>query len=319
MAANTSAELTIQLERQRRRRWLLPKYRSMYLMLLPGFAFLVVFSYVPMAGISLAFFDYQFNRAIWEMPFVGFKHFDILFTNPEFWQVLRNTIMISFGRLIIEFPMPVILALLLNEVRHSGVKRTYQTIYTFPHFLSWVIVVGIMNGMFLNDGVINQLLSSIGRPRIPFFVDTNWFLALIFGSSLWKSVGWGAIIYLAAIAGINPELYDSAAVDGANRWQSVWHVTWPGMRGTVVVLAILSIGQLLNAGGGAFDQIFNMYNPAVYRVADIIDTYIYRQSFQRGVNFGYSTAVGLFKAVVAFFLVLAVNRAAKAVGEEGLF
>ncbi|TVQ21259.1 MAG: sugar ABC transporter permease, partial [Spirochaetaceae bacterium] len=270
--------------------------------------------------ISLAFFEYQFNRALWDMPFVGLGHFDILFTNPEFWRALRNTIFISVGRLIIEFPAPVIIALLLNEVRHSGLKRIYQTVYTFPHFLSWIVVVGIMNGMFLSDGVVNQFLAAVGASRIPFFTNDNWFLALIFGSSLWKSVGWGAIIYLAAIAGINPELYDSAAVDGANRWQSIWNVTWPGMRSTVVVLLILTVGQLLNAGGGAaFDQIFNMYNPAVYSVADIIDTYIYRQSFQRGVNFGYSTAVGLFKALVAFFLVLVVNRAAKMVGEEGLF
>lgn len=304
----------------RRPRWLLPKYRALYLLLLPGFVFLAVFSYAPMAGISLAFFNFQFGKPVWKMPFVGFRNFVFLFSNPQFWQVFRNTLLISVGRLVIEFPMPVVLALLLNEIRRSGLKRVYQTVYTFPHFLSWVIVVGILKGMMMNDGVVNQIIVAAGGERVPFFTDGRIFLGLIFGSSIWKEVGWGAIIYLAAISGINPELYDSAAVDGANRWNSVWHITWPGIRGTVVVLLILQVGQLLNAGNNAgFDQIFNMYNPAVYPVADIIDTYIYRLSFLQGTNFGYTTAVGLFKSVIAFILVVVVNRAAKLVGEEGLF
>jgi putative aldouronate transport system permease protein len=272
-----------------------------------------------MLGISIAFVDFQFNRPIWEMPFVGLKHFRLLLGSPQFWQVFRNTILISLGRLVIEFPVPIILALLLNEVRRSKVRRAFQTVFTFPHFLSWVIVAGIVNGMLLSDGVVNQLIAVLGGQPIPFFLEDRWFLALIFGSNIWKEAGWSAIIYLAAIAGINPELYASAAVDGANRWQSMWAITWPAMRGTVVVLFILSIGQVLNAGGGAFDQIFNLYNPAVYDVADIIDTYIYRVSFQQGANFGYTTAVGLFKSVIAFVLVVIVNRTARLIGEEGLF
>ncbi len=287
---------------------------------MPGFLFLVLFHYAPVGGISLAFFRFQFGKPIWQMPFVGFQNFSYLFANPQFWQVFRNTMFISLGRLAIEFPMPVILALLLNEIQRPGLKRAYQTIYTFPHFISWVIVVGILKGMFLADGVVNQIIVSLGGRQLPFFTQSALFLGMIFGSSIWKEVGWGAIIYLAAITSINPELYDAAAVDGANRWQAVWRITWPGIRGTVVVLLILQVGQLLNAGNsGGFDQIYNMYNPAVYSAADIIDTYIYRLSFQQGTNFSYTTAVGLFKAVLAFVLVVTVNRVANLVGEEGIF
>jgi len=229
---------------------------------------------------------------------------------------LRNTLGISFGRLLIEFPAPIILALLLNEVRRNTTKRFFQTVYTFPYFISWIVVIGLMHGLFLTDGVVNQLLSQLGKSKIQFFTDPLYFLGLLFSSSIWKGIGWGAIIYLAALAGIDPELYAAAAVDGANRWHRLRFITWPGIRGTAVVLLILSVGGILNAG---FDQILNMYNPTVYSVADIIDTYIYRLSFHRGVNYAFTTAVGLFKSVVGFALVLTVNKAAKMLGEEGIF
>ena len=294
----------------------LRRYKYFYILMIPALTLYLIFNYAPMAGISLAFFDYQFNKKIWEMPFVGFKHFDNLFGNPEFWKVLKNTLVISFGRLIIEFPMPIVVAVLLNEIRKSSLKRFFQTVYTFPHFLSWVLVVGILNGMLLNDGVINQALATMGQEKISFFTESNYFLGMIFFTNIWKEVGWGAIIYLATLAGIDPELYSAAAVDGANRWHRLRYITWPGIKSTAVIMLILNCGGILNAG---FDQILNMYNPAVYNVADIIDTYIYRQAFHQGVNFSYNTAVGLFKSVISFTLVLSVNKIAKLLGEEGLF
>lgn len=292
------------------------RYKYMYMFLIPAAAFYLTFSYIPMAGITLAFKEFQFNKSWFEMPWVGLRYFNQLFSNVEFWRAFKNTLIISFGRLALEFPIPIILALLLNEVRGNKTKRFFQTVYTFPHFLSWILVIGILNGIFSNDGLINQALIVSHHETIQFLTSPKPFLAIIFGSSIWKGAGWGSIIYLAALAGIDPELYAAAAVDGANRWHCLKHITWPGLKSTVVILLILQCGGILNGG---FDQILNMYNPAVYQVADIIDTYIYRQAFTVGMNFSYNTAVGLFKSVIGFGLVLTVNKLAERLGEEGLF
>lgn len=292
------------------------RYKYFYVLVTPAIIFYLIFSYLPMAGVTLAFKEFQFNKTWFQMPWVGLKYFNMIFSNTGFLTAFRNTILISFGRLIIEFPMPIILALLLNEVRKSSLKRFFQTVYTFPHFLSWILVVGILNGLLLNDGIINQILAAGGHDKISFFTEPRYFLPLIFGSSIWKEIGWGSIIYLATLAGIDPELYYAAAVDGANRWHCRRYITWPGIKSTVVIMLILACGGILNAG---FDQILNMYNPAVYDVADIIDTYIYRQAFAMGTNFSYNTAVGLFKSVICFALILTVNKAAKRLGEEGIF
>ena len=298
-------------------------HKYFYLMLLPAIMFYALFSYLPMTGIALAFKEFQFGGfrkvwdifAIWSFPNVGFENFRLVFTNNRFLEVIRNTLFISFGRLLFEFPAPIILALILNEVRRSGLQRVFQTIFTFPHFLSWVIVVSVLNGIFRGDGVINKLVISFGGTAHNYLTDRNIFRPLLFITSIWKEAGWGTIIYMATIAGIDTELYAAAVVDGANRWHQMRYITWPGIKTTVVLMLILACGGILNAG---FDQIINMYNTMVMPVADIIDTYIYRTTFTQGTNYSLSTAIGLFKSVIGFALLLTVNKIAKLFGEEGL-
>ena len=306
------------------------QFRYFYIMLLPMVLFYLIFSYAPIFGIVLSFKHYRFNTPsaignvpifsyvgqILNMKWVGLKWFKILWSKPDFWRAFTNTILISFYRLLVGFPAPVILALLMNEVRKSGVKRIFQTVYTFPHFLSWVLVVGVLNGIFKSYGVINQVITAIGGERISFLSEPSFFRPLVVLTAVWKDIGWGSIIYLAAMAGIDPQLYEAATIDGAGRWRCLAHITWPGIKSTAVILLILQCGQILNAG---FNQIFNMYNPAVYSVGDIIDTYIYRMTFQNPQNFGFMTAVGVFKSVVNFCLLMAANWGARMLGQQGLF
>lgn len=298
-------------------------HKYFYIMLIPSLFFYALFSYLPITGVVLAFKEFQFGGfkkiwdifSIWSFPNVGLYNFELIFTNKKFQEVLYNTVIISFGRLIIEFPMPIILALILNEIRSSKLRRTFQTVFTFPHFLSWVIIVTVLNGILRGDGLINKLVVSMGGSPTNYLTDSNIFVPLLFVTSIWKEAGWGTIIYLATMANISPELYDSAAVDGANRWQRMRFITWPGIKSTVVLLLILASGGILNAG---FDQIFNMYNAMVMSVSDIIDTYIYRTTFTQGTDYSLSTAIGLFKSVIGFGLLLIVNKIAKWFGEEGL-
>lgn len=299
------------------------EYKYFYLMLVPGIIFYIMFSYLPMTGIVLAFKKFQFGKfqtvadifKIWTFPNVGWKNFQLIFKNRKFIEVLYNTIFISFGRLVFEFPAPIILALILNEVKGKYLKRLFQTIFTFPHFLSWVIVVSVLNGILRGDGVINKLVVAMGGTATNYLTNKALFVPILFITSIWKEAGWGTIIYMAAMAGVNPELYEAASVDGANRWHRIRYITWPGIRPTVVVMLILACGGILNAG---FDQIFNMYNSVVMPVADIIDTYIYRTTFTQGTNYSLNTAIGLFKSLIGFILLIIVNKIAKVLGEEGL-
>lgn len=298
-------------------------HKYFYIMLIPAVVFYLLFSYLPITGVVLAFKEFQFGgfRKIWDIfkiwtfPNVGLYNFQLIFTSRKFQEVLYNTVIISFGRLLIEFPVPIILALILNEIRSSKLRRTFQTVFTFPHFLSWVIIVTVLNGILRGDGLINKLVVSLGGSPANYLTNSSIFVPLLFITSIWKEAGWGTIIYLATMAGINPELYDSAAVDGANRWQRMRFITWPGIKTTVILLLILASGGILNAG---FDQIFNMYNAMVMSVSDIIDTYIYRTTFSQGTDYSFSTAIGLFKSVIGFALLLTVNKIAKWAGEEGL-
>jgi putative aldouronate transport system permease protein len=291
----------------------------MYILVLPLLVYYALFEYVPMYGLMLAFKEFNFAKGIWGSPWVGFANFEEIFRLNDFWIAFRNTIIIALGRLVFEFPVPIVVALLLNEVRRTGLKKMYQVVYTFPHFLSWVIVSGIMVNFLGTFGVLNQLLELVGLPKTNLLVDPETFRGLLYGSSLWKDMGWGTIIYLATIAGINPSLYEAAEMDGANRFQQMLHITWPSLRGTVVILFILQIGHTMSSGGGGFDQIFNLYNPAVYEKADILDTYVYRRTFSVGDSYGTSTAVGLFKSVINFVLLVGANRLAKRLGQEGLY
>ncbi|MDR0495651.1 MAG: ABC transporter permease subunit [Treponema sp.] len=298
-------------------------YRFVYLIFLPVAAFYIIFCYMPIfntqtGGILMAFKHYRLNRNFFQMNWVGFQWFRQLWALPDFWMVMRNTLLISFGRLLFVFPMGIILAVMLNEVKSGAYKRVSQTIFTFPYFLSWVLVISIIKDLLLSNGLFNQLIRSWGGESVPFLssrsIPLN--LTLLFVTDIWKNAGWGAIIYLASMSGIDPSLYEAAEVDGANRWQRICHVTWPGILPTVVIMLILSCGNILNAG---FDQIFNIRNSMNRNVIEILDTYIYHVGFGGAYNQSFSTAVGLFKAVINFALLLTANRIAYLTGQGGLF
>lgn len=304
-------------------------HRVFYWMLLPALIYILVFAYAPMGGVVMAFKQFRFNtQSAWgdlpilrlfgqiaNMEWVGLKWFQSLWSKSDFWNALGNTLLISFGRLVFEFPMPVLLALLLNEMRHLKLKRVYQTVYTFSHFLSWVLIVSLMRLLLQSDGTVNILIRSLGGRPVGFLTNPDIFRPMLYLSSIWKSIGWGSIIYLATISGIDPTLYEAATIDGASRWQCCLHITWPSIRPTVVIMLILQCGSILNAG---FDQVFNLMNALTLAKGDIIDTYIYRYAFQKGQNLSLPVAAGLFKSVGNFALLLSANFLAKLAGEEGL-
>jgi len=290
--------------------------RYLYLLLMPGLIYYAIFCYLPMAGLMLAFKKYNASLGILGSQWIGFANYTRLFRSPDFVHALINTIIISAGRLVIEFPFPIILAILLSEMRILKLKRIYQTVLTFPYFLSWVIVGSILTTFFSSSGPMNFLLSLVGLPKTNILASGSNFRWFIFGTSIWKNAGWSCIIYLAAIAGINPELYEAAIVDGASRLHRIWHITLPGLKTTITILFILAVGNIMNAG---FDQIFNIFNPAVYPVADILDTYVYRITFMAAPDYGFSTAVGLLKSVINFALLFLADRVSKYVSGSGLF
>ena len=284
-------------------------------MILPAIAFYAIFCYVPMYGVLMAFQKYYPKLGIFGSKWVGFDNFKVIFQDPYFWTVLLNTIKIGTIKIVLAFLGAVTTALLLNELRLRRVKKVIQIIVTFPHFLSWVIIAGFVSSLFTTSGSINDLIYVLGGKRILFMADGKFFLGLIFGADIWKEAGWGSIVYLATMAGIPQDQYEAADIDGATRLQKIWHITLPGIKAVAILLLIMSVGGVLSAG---FDQIFNLYNPTVYKYADILDTYIYRETFQSYRNPGIGTAVGLFKSVVSFILVITTDRIAKACGERGI-
>jgi putative aldouronate transport system permease protein len=293
--------------------------RITYLLLLPALTFTAIFAYWPLYGIILAFKDYRFKTGIFGSPWMdhfGFGWYRIMFRDPEFLHVLQNTVQISFAKLIIGTLSCIIFALLLNEVRNSTYKRTVQSVMYLPYFLSWVIMASIIYNLFTSSGgVLNRLLMLLnGGNKIQIIGNPDYFRPLVYISMVWKEVGFGAIIYLAAIAGVSVELYEAAIIDGANRLQRIWFITLPAIKSTIILLLILNVGGIMSAG---FDQIFNLYSPMVYKVGDVIDTFIYRHGVSNS-QFSYSTAVGLFKNVVNLALLFVVNFVAKKAGEEGI-
>jgi len=258
-----------------------------------------------MYGILLAFKDYNVRLGIMGSPWVGFKHFKEMFSDSYFRYVLFNTIKISFGRILFTFPFPVIIALCFNELRQRHLKKTLQTIYTFPHFLSWVVVAGVVINFLDYVGPVNALLSALGLERRVFLGDNKLIVPILYATDIWKEAGWNSIIYLAAITGISKDLYEAADLDGASKLSKIWHITLPCIRSTILVMLTLKVGQILNGG---FDQVFNLSNTVVQKTLDILDTYIYRITFQQAADFSYSTAVGLFKSVVGFLMVMSVNK-----------
>lgn len=283
----------------------------LYLMISPGIIFYIVFKYVPLFGSIIAFQDYQIFKGILNSPWVGLENFRFLFTYQDFYHVLRNTAVIAFYQLVFGFPAPIILALLFNEVRLLIAKKLYQSLFYLPHFLSWVVVGGLVFELLASQGIVNAIRGIFDLEPILFMQEEKYFRTIVVISGIWKEVGWGTIIYLAAIAGINPNLYEAAVVDGASRWKQTIHITIPMLFPTILVLFLLNIGNFLELG---FDQIFNLLTPMTYSVGDIIETYVYRAGVLQG-QFSVTTAIGIFQSVIGFILLWIFNRLAKKTGQ----
>ncbi|MCL2059567.1 MAG: ABC transporter permease subunit [Oscillospiraceae bacterium] len=290
--------------------------RFIYLLLLPGMTFIFIFSYGPMYGLQLAFKQYNAGLGILGSNWIGLTNFQNLIARPDFFKAFTNTIIISLSRLVIEFPFPILLSLMLNELRLRKLKRVLQTVFTFPHFLSWVVVSSILLSFMDSSGPLNSIIHMLTGQKVAFLGDTSIFRPILYSTSIWKGAGWSSIIYLAAIAGINPELYEAAVIDGANRLQRIWHITLPCILPTITVLFILAVGGIMDGG---FDQIFNMQNPVVRPVAETIDIYVYRITFESPPNYGFSTAVGMFKSVINFIMLILANRVVRTISGSGLF
>ena len=290
------------------------EYRYLYLMLLPAIAAMLFFHYVPMYGIQIAFKDFKPRQGIWGSDWVGLKYFMRMFREYTFLSVLRNTLLISFLKLAICFPAGVVFALLLNEIGNLRLKKAAQTISYLPHFISWVVLGGIVKTLFSLNGPVNALVALFGGEKTMYLTKSGYFIPILILTEIWKTMGWGSIVYLAAIAGVPAELYESAQMDGASRLQRMRHITFPSILPVVVTLFILRVGNIMNAG---FDQIFNLYSPIVYDVADIIDTYSYRVGLLDN-DFSYSTAIGLFKNVIGVALMLSVNQLSRRINRSGV-
>lgn len=292
------------------------QFRWMYLFLIPAIVWYVIFAYGPIYGLQIAFKDYKIMKGIAGSPWVGFKHFEKMFTDPAFWNATKNTFIISGLKLVFVATSGLGLALMLNEVRCTKYRGIVTSITMLPHFFSWVVIASILTSILSpSSGMVNAIISAFGGKPIHFLADDQWYIFWIIASDIWESAGWNSIIFVAAIAAIPPDLYEAASIDGASRFRQLLNVTLPGIASTIVVVMILKVGGIMNAG---FDQIFNTYNTAVMDVADILDTYVYRQGIQN-VKFSYSTALGLFKNVINLLLVLMTNEFSKRIGQGGLF
>jgi putative aldouronate transport system permease protein len=285
-------------------------------MLLLPMAFFVVFRYVPMTNIAIAFKDYNMFRGVWDSPWVGFKWFNQAFHSQDFYNALRNTIWLNVLDLIVGFPAPIILAILLNELRFKLYKKFTQTVVYLPHFLSWIIISGIASKLLApGAGVVNILLGNMGIGPVDFLMDKQLWVGTYIILGVWKEVGWGTIIYLAAITGINPEVYEAAEVDGCGRFGKIWHVTLPGLRPTIVTLLIMNIGRIL---GSEFDRPYTLGNSMVIQVSDVLSTLVYRVGI-RSFQFSYTAAIGLFQSLVCVIFLVAANSFAKKFGERGIW
>ena len=292
------------------------KHREKYLLVLPGLTWYAIFAYIPIFGLSLAFKRYVARLGLFGSPWIGLYNFENVFADPAFLQSIFTTLKINAGRLLFVFPFPILLALFINEVRLGRPKKILQSIFTFPHFLSWVIVASIMISILGQRGFVNSLAGAVfGSRPVSFLGLPSYFLPVVYLSDIWKSAGWSAIIYMAAIAGIDTEQYEAAEIDGSSRLQRMWYITLPGIKPTMVVLFILAAGYLMSGG---FDQIFNLSNPATIRVAETLDMYIYRITFRGSVDFSFSAAVALFRSVINLTLLFLADRIMRRVGGSGL-
>lgn len=291
-------------------------HKYFYLMLVPVLAWYAIFCYAPMYGVVTAFQDYAMHKGVLGSAWVGLKHFKALFGDTFFWRAFRNTLIISGMRLLLEFPVPILLALLINELRSSGYKNVVQTVLYLPHFLSWIICASIiLNLLNADEGLIPLLLNRLFGAPMRNYVTAGSFRWLLIVTNLWKEAGWSMIIFIAAMASIDPTLYEAAMADGAKRFQLVLHITLPGIFSTIVVVLILTVGGILSTG---FDQVFNLQNPLVLETGDVIDTYVLRTAM-KDARFSYATAAGLFNSAISTLLLLLSNRIARAMGQNGVY
>ncbi|RTE05826.1 sugar ABC transporter permease [Paenibacillus whitsoniae] len=289
--------------------------KLLYVMLVPVLLYYVVFHYVPMYGAIIAFKDFSPRLGIWGSDWVGFEHFQAFFTGPYFWRTMKNTVLISFYQLLFGFPAPIVLALLLNEVKHALFKRTVQTVTYMPHFISLIVICGILKDFTSSEGVINDIVAFFGGTRETFLLDPSFFRTIYVSSGIWQNIGWGTIIFLAALTGIDQEQYEAARIDGAGRWKQMLNVTLPGLMPMIIILLILDIGRMMNVG---FEKIILLYNPGTYETADVISSYVYRVGLQ-DFNYSFSSAVGLFNAAINFALLISSNWLSRKFNETSLW
>ena len=289
----------------------------LYLMMIPGLLYLIIFNYAPMYGVVIAFQKFNFVKGISGSKWIGLQNFEELFRSEQFLRVLRNSIEFSLTRLIWSFPMPIVLALLLNEVRHTKYKKAVQTIVYIPHFISWVVVASLVINLLqpTRQGAINALLGIFGVEPANYLTSVKHFRSIVVISEIWKTAGWGTIVYLSALTQVDPQIYEAAYIDGANRWQIMFRITLPSIMSTSSIMLIMRLGSLMNNG---FEQIYLLYSPLVYEVADVFETYTYRIGIQGG-RYSYSTAVGLFQSVIGVIFLLGANKLAKNFGERGVW
>lgn len=296
---------------------ILKKQRYLHFMIIPGIIWMIVFNYIPMYGIIIAFKNYTIVDTISSAPWVGFDNFREFLTDSNFFGVMKNTLGISILKLIIGFPLPIMFAIMLNELYHAKFKKYVQTISYLPHFFSWVVLGGIMISWLSDTGMINKVLMGMGILNEPvvFLAKKEYFWTISIVSEIWKELGWNAIIYLAAIAGIDPVLYEAAKIDGAGKLAQIWHITLPSIKGTVTILFILSVSSILNTN---FEQMLILQNPLNLSASEVIDTFVYKMGLQ-SMRFSYATAVGLFKSIIAFILLLSANFVSKKFNDKTLF
>lgn len=291
------------------------RQKYLYLMVLPGFLIVLIFAYFPMYGVLIAFKNYNVAKGIWGSPWVGFKYFEEFFRNPLALRTIKNTVLLGLYGLLWGFPAPIVLALLLNEIRHLRFKKLVQTISYFPHFISTVILVGMLKEFASLDGLFNKITGFFGMEPVQFMSEPEFFRTLFVGSGIWQGLGWGTILYLAALSNADPTLYDVASIDGANRWQKMKHISLPAILPTTMILFIMSVGGIL---GTDFMKVMLMYNPGVYETADVIGTYVYRVGLDGG-RFEYASAVGLMLSIVSFLFVYVTNRFSRKFSETSLW
>jgi putative aldouronate transport system permease protein len=289
--------------------------KTVYFLLLPVVGYYIIFHYIPIYGVQIAFKNYSVGRGIIGSPWAGFTHFISFFKSYYFQRLLYNTVAISFLDIFFGFPAPIILALLMNEVRCRKFKRSIQTITYLPHFISMVVLCGMIVDFTTTDGVINAILRGMGFSPVAFLIEPSWFKPILVSSGIWQEVGWGSIIYMAALAGVDQELYEAATIDGANKWKQVFHVTIPSILPTIVIMLILRCGRIMDVGS---EKILLLYNPVTYETADVISTFIYRKGLL-DMSYSYSAAVGLFNSIINFILLASVNRISRELSESSLW